>query len=214
MMALLFVLIMVIRPEPRQDNWATLSLVTLLVLMGVTAVTTKIRVPFSWQTYVYPPMFENRVWYKHPVYGPMYMERDQLKFILPICREIGQGNSKPELLSLPYPYPNYFCNTPPWHGYVQTFFDTSTRSTINHLMSELDTTPPEWIVYQRQMKILTLHERIYNHEQPLAQRDLDTMIMKKIATKQWQIIEKSNYLLLDRGIYEEGDGWLVIRTRP
>jgi hypothetical protein len=64
------------------------------------------------------------------------------------------------------------------------------------------------------MKILTLHEQIYNRGKPLAQRDLDRMIMQKIATGQWQVVEKSNYLLLDRGIYEEGDGWLVIRTRP
>jgi hypothetical protein len=182
--------------------------------MGVTAVTTKVKVPFAWQTYVYPPMFEDRAWYRHPVYGPMYMERDQLQFILPICKEIGQGNSKPEMLSLPYPYPNYFCDIPPWHGYVQTFFDTSTRSTINHLMSELDTAPPQWIVYQRQLKILVLHERIYNHGQRLAQRDLDEMIMRKIATGQWRVVDKSNYLLIDKGIYQEGDGWLIIRTRP
>jgi hypothetical protein len=97
---------------------------------------------------------------------------------------------------------------------VQTFFDTSTRPSIDRMITELDKDPPQWIVYQRQMKILTLHEKIYNHGKPLVQRDLDRMIMQKIATGQWQVVAKSNYLLLDRGIYEDGDGWLIIRTRP
>ena len=208
-MALLLVLIVVIRGE-----WAQLSLITIFLLMDVTAVAAKVKVPYAWLTYVYPHMFENRVWYTHPIYGPMYMERDQLQFILPICKEIGQGNSKPELLSLPFPYPNYFCDIPPWHGYVQTWFDLSTRSTIDRLMSELDTAPPHWIVYQRQLEILVVHERIFNHGQPLAQRDLDEMIMNKIATGQWQVVDKSDYLFTNKRIYQEGDGWLLIRTRP
>jgi hypothetical protein len=214
MMALLFVLVMVIQPVKREARWANLSMVTVLVLLGVSAVTTKIVVPFEWHHYIYSPMFENRQWYRHPVYGPMYIERDQLKLSESICEEIGHSNSSPELLSLPFPYPNYFCAIPPWHRYVHTFFDTSPRATIVRLMQELETAPPRWIVYQRQLKILRLHEEIFNHGQPLAQRDLDGLIMQKIASGEWQIVAKIDYFQRDQKNFYDGDGWLIIRTRP
>jgi hypothetical protein len=214
-MALFVLTLQVIWPFPRQANWANLSVVTILVLMALSAVQTKLKAPYSWQTYVYSPMFANRQWYRHPVYGPMYIQRDQLRLNESICGEIVQASSPSrELLSLPLPYPNYFCDAPPWHGYVQTFFDTSTRSTIVALIHELRTAPPQWIVYQRQLKILARHERIYNHGQRLAQRDLDDLIMDKIATGQWQLMSDNSSLLVDKEDYVEGDGWLVIRTRP
>jgi hypothetical protein len=215
--AMLLLLIPVIQPFRRQASWANASLVTIMALLGVSAMTGKIRDPYSWLTFHSSPMFVNRQWYQHSVYGPMYIDSDLLHFIEPVCREIEQGNSRPELLSMPFSYPNYFCNTPPWHGYVQTFFDTSTRSTIAHLIDELDTAPPQWIVYQRQLKIMSGPERLYNHGQPLAQRDMDDMIMRKIATGQWKLIDKSNYLvaaMVNEKNYQEGDGWLIIRTRP
>jgi len=207
MLALLLVLAIVIQPFRRQAVWANASVVTIFLLMGVTGAIGKVRVPYSWHNYIYSSMFRDREWYRHPVYGLMYIQRDELQFYLPICKELELGsNGTPELLSLPYPQVNYFCSTPPWHGYVQTFFDTSTRSTVMELIKELQTSPPQWIVYQRQLDNLAAHERIYNHGQPLAQRDLDELIMRKIATGQWQMVDKINYL--------EGDGWLVIRTRP
>jgi hypothetical protein len=215
--AMLLLLIPVIQPFRRYANWANTSLVTIMALMGLSATIGKIHNPYSWNSFSSSPMFLNRQWYQHPVYGPMYIDRDLLQFIVPVCQEIGQGNPRPELLSIPFSYPNYFCNTPPWHGYVQTFFDTSTRSTITHLMSELDTAPPQWIVYQRQMKILGGAEFFYNHGYPLPHRALDEMIMRKIATGQWQLVGKSSYLvaqMVDEKNYQEGDGWLIIRTRP
>jgi hypothetical protein len=207
----------VIQPFRRQAGWANASLVTIMALLGATAVTGKIHNPYSWLTFHSNPMFENRRWYRHPIYGSMYIDSDLLHFVEPVCREIEQEKSRPELLSMPYSYLNYFCDTPPWHGYVQTFFDTSTRSTITHLMSELETAPPQWIVYQRQMKIMSGQEEVLHHGQSLAQRDMDDMIMRKIATGQWQLVDKSNYLvaaMVDEKNYKEGDGWLIIRTRP
>lgn len=207
MLALLLVLAVVIHPFRPQTVWANASVVSIFLLMAVTGAAGKVRVPYSWHNYVYSSMFRGREWYRHPVYGPMYIQRDELQFYLPICKELEQGsNVTPELLSLPYPQLNYFCSTPPWHGYVQTFFDTSARSTVMQMIKELQTSPPQWIVYQRQMDNLAAHERIYNHGQPLAQRDLDTLIMQKIATGQWQMVDKRNYLA--------GDGWLIIKTRP
>jgi hypothetical protein len=205
MMALLLLLVAVVVPLRTDGNWVNASLLTVLILLAVPAVVTKAREPYEWQNYRSSAMFANRQWYRHPVYGPMYMERDQLNFIVPVCAEISQGNGSAELLSLPFPYPNYFCATPPWHGYVQTFFDTSTRASVEDLIQELKSDPPQWIVYQRQLKFLALHESLYNHGQRLAQRDLDELIVQKLADGQWQLIENRPYL--------EGDGWLVIRTR-
>jgi hypothetical protein len=190
-----------------------------MALMGLRAMTDKIIEPYTWLLFRSSPMFENRQWYQHPVYGPMYIDRDLLRFIEPICQEIGHGNPRPELLSIPFSNPNYFCDTPPWHGYVQTFFDTSTRSTIEKLMEELQADPPQWIVYQRQLKVLHESELTYHKGQALAHRDLDTLIMQKIAMGQWQLVEKSNYLLSsslppDKIPYQDGDGWYIIRTRP
>jgi hypothetical protein len=217
--ALFLILVPVIQPFRRQASWANATLVTIMALMGLRAMTDKIIDPYTWLLFHSSPMFENRQWYQHPVYGAMYIERDLLQFIEPVCKEIERGNPKPELLSMPFSYPNYFCNTPPWHGYVQTFYDTSTRSTIEKLIGELQTAPPQWIVYQRQIKVLTLQEKTYHKGQPLAHRDLDTLIMQKIAMGQWQLVEKGNYLLSsslppDKTPYQEGDGWYVIRTRP
>ncbi len=204
--ALLLLLVPVVQPFRRQAAWANASVLTILVLLGLTGTTSKIWTPYSWQNYGSSPMFTHRQWYRHPVYGPLYIDDDLLRFSTAVCADISGGPGKPELLSLPYPYPNWFCATPPWHGYVQTFFDTSTRATINHLIGELETAPPQWIVYQRQLHILSGAEQLYNHGQPLAQRDLDRLIMDRIATGRWRLVDKKNYL--------EGDGWYIIQTHP
>lgn len=205
LMAMLLLLIPVIQPFCKHATWANPSFVTVMALLGLARITTKIHNPYPWNNFTCSPMFANRQWYRHPAHGPMYLDRDLLHFVEPICDEINQSNANSELLSLPYAYPNYFCATTPWHGYIQTYFDTPSRSTINRLMAELNTAPPQWIVYQRQLNILSGAERYYNHGQPLAHRDLDTLILQKIATGQWRLIDKVNYF--------EGEGWLIIKTQ-
>jgi hypothetical protein len=212
--ALLLLLVPAIQPFRRWASWANPSVVTIVALMGLTAMVEKIHAPYNWLYFKSSPMFEDRQWYQHPVYGPMYMERDLLHFIVPICRQIGTRNSKPELLSIPFSYPNYFCDTPPWHGYVQTFFDTVTPSTIHQLMSELDTTPPKWIVYQRQTRWVHYTEVTFHGGHPIAQHALDDMIQHKILTGQWQVVERNQYLYVDKYLYDPDDGWYLIRTRP
>ena len=204
--ALLLLLVPVVQPFRRLGAWANASFVTLLALLAFTGITSKVLLPYSWQNYDSSAMFRHRQWFRHPVYGPLYIDDDLLRFSTGVCGDMRGAQAPLELLSLPYPYPNYFCAAPPWHEYVQTFFDTSTRATINHLMSELRTAPPQWIVYQRQIGILSGAERLYNHGQPLAQRDLDSLILEKIASGQWTLVDKREYLV--------GDGWYVIRTRP
>jgi len=202
--ALLFILLPVLWEYRGKPDWMRASVVTIIALTGLSGMTYKIHVPYSWNAYAYRPMFQDRVIYHHPVYGTMYIDRDLLGFIQPVCAEIASGGPNPELLSMPYPYPNYFCAIPPWHGYVQTWFDTATPQTIAGLMAELQSSPPQWILYQRQLSVLHSHEVEYNRGQPIAHRYLDEMIMQKIASGQWQLVDKRNYL--------EGDGWFLIRT--
>ena len=205
-MATLLLLAPVIQPLRRQIGWVNGSLVTLLAMLALCGTTLKVMLPYAWNDQGSRPMFVDRHWYRHPVYGPMYIQSDLLKFSTSICDEIGQGGPRPELLSLPFSYPNYFCDTPPWHGYVQTFFDISARPTIEKLIGELETNPPQWIVYQRQLGNLTYQERVFGHGQPLPQRNLDSLIMQRIATGQWQLV--------DWKPSQVGEGWYIIRTRP
>jgi hypothetical protein len=204
--AMLLLLLPVIQPFRKQTSWANASFLTILALVGLSGVSAKIRQPYEWNSQLSGPMFVNRQWYRHPVYGPMYVESGQLQLVRLICADIGGENSKAELLSLPFSYPNYFCDIPPWHGYVYTFFDTTLRSTMNELMEELQKGPPQWIVYQRQLVSIAPMEKAFNHGRPSAQRDLDEIIMQKIATGQWQLV--------DEKVQDADSTWYVIRTRP
>ena len=180
---------------------------TLLTLDGAAF---KYHLPFQWHSYTAAPLFTQRQWYHHPVYGPMVIERDQLAFIQPICAAVQTDSPSQGLLSLPYPFPNYFCNIPPWHGYVQTFYDTSSRQTIQQLIAELQAAPPKWIVYQRQPYNMGLHEHIFNHDQPLPHRVLDQLIENNLASGAWQSVYSSTY-----GSNKPfADQWILIRTRP
>ncbi len=207
--ALLLLLVPILQPFRRFRKWADPSYAAVMLLLIISTLTSKAIVPYSWQNYTFSSMFHGRTWYHHPVYGEMYIDRDLLSLSTQICNDIGAkpGVTQPELLSLPYPFPNYFCDTPPWHNDVQTFFDTSPRASVEHLMEELNTAPPEWIVYQRQLDIMDGSERLYNHNQPLAQRKLDGLIAQKLADGQWTLVGYSGYL-------GRGGGWFTIRTRP
>jgi hypothetical protein len=202
--AMLLLLIPVIQPFRKQASWINASFLTFLVLVGLSGVAAKIRQPYEWNSHLSGPMFVNRQWYRHPVYGLMYMEPGQLQLSRSICADIGGENSNAELLSLPFSYPNYFCDIRPWHGYVHTFFDTTLRSTMNELIRELQTGPPQWIVYQRQLVSIAPLEKLFNHGQPSVHRDLDEMIMQKIATGQWQLVEKK--------VQDADSTWYIIRT--
>ena len=212
--ALLFLLIPVLQPFRRYALWANPSVVTLFILLTLNIVFSKILIPYSWQNYRYQAMFHGRVKYHHPLYGTMYIDRDLLSFSEKLCKDIGAqpGANQPELLSLPYPYPNYFCGTAPWHNYVQTFFDTTNRDTMAHLQHELETAPPKWIVYQRQMNIMIGSERLYNHSNPIPQRHLDTFIAQKLSSGEWTLVDDSNYLSPKDLSESVGAGWYVIRT--
>ena len=78
------------------------------------------------------------------------------------------------------------------------------------LISELQNSPPKWILYQRQLHNLALHEQIFNNGMPLPHRDLDQAIEQKISAGAWQTVYTSSY-----GNRPEWDNqWLLISTRP
>jgi hypothetical protein len=186
------------------------GLLAITVLFLCCGIVFKARLPYSWFSFEAKPVFVGRQWYQHPVYGPMIIENDMLKFIGPVCQNVGMNNRDAELLSLPYPFANYFCDVAPWHGYVQTWFDTSTKVTIDKLDNDLQTAPPKWIFYQKQPQVLRNHETIYNQGRPLPYRVLDQLIEQKLAQGAWQIVYTSEY----NSSAAWNTEWMLIRTRP
>ena len=205
-----FILLLAIcSPIHLKTEWPRDTLFALAVLLIFYTGTYRFEDPFSWHTYVEKPMFADRVWYRHPDYGPMIIERDLLQMIQPVCQKIRDSGSDNELLSLPFPCANYFCSIPPWHGYVQTFFDTTSKQTIQNLMDELQHSPPKWIFYQRQLNTLRLHEIVYNQGNPLQQRYLDQLIERKIGEAIWRVVYTSDFGNSQRFDNE----WILIQTR-
>lgn len=209
-LGMMILLLPIASPIRIKRETAKSMLLAVLLLTAFSAAIYKIRTPYSWHSYLSPPMFVDRHWYRHPVYGPMIIDSQLLQFIEPVCREIAADGSQEELLSLPYGYANYFCDIPPWQDYVTTFYDTSTRETIFGLMNKLRQSPPKWILYQRQLDNMAVHEKIFQHGQPLPHRFLDQLIEEKLASGEWQAVYTSDY-----GNTPKMDNhWTLIRTRP
>lgn len=207
---ILIVIISICPPFRFQASWPRSAAIALVAILVATTTIFRYKDPYSWHTYIERPLFSGRTLYRHPVYGPMIIDKDLLASIQPVCSTIDAARSSPQLLSLPFPFANYFCATPPWNDYVQTFFDLTSKETIQTLISQLDTSPPEWIFYQRQLATLRLHERVYNHGNPLQHRFLDQMIEEKIAQGKWHVVYASSY----GDSVEWDDHWLLIRTTP
>jgi hypothetical protein len=186
--------------------WGRNSILALFAIIGLAVVIGKILRPLMWNYYLAAPMFEDRVWINHPLYGSMYIEKDREKFFSSVCNVINAEGKKRMLLSLPYSFANYYCGIDPWNAYVQTFFDTSSSETIRKMMWELNGNPPMWILYQRQLKILKINEISYNHGHPLAHRDLDDLIESRLDSGAWKLVAKWTE--------QKHDDWLLIRTSP
>jgi hypothetical protein len=208
--AVLIVLLSICSPIRFRAQWARSSLLAIVALLLCSAFLYRVDDPYSWHTYRELPMFTGRTWYRHPDYGPMILDKDLLQMIQPVCAKVTEGGPPDELLSLPFPFANYFCSVPPWHDYVQTFFDTSSKETIRTLMGQLQQSPPKWIFYQRQLHTLRLHELAFNRAQPLQQRYLDQMIEQKLMDGSWQVVYTSDF-----GNRPPWDNeWILIQTRP
>ncbi len=177
---------------------------TLLAVLSFAAYSDKFLFPFHWHHFYADQMFQNRSWYEDPVYGPMYVDNVHLQFIQPVCAAIKQEPGT-GLFSAPYPHANYFCNIAPWHGYVQTWYDTSSRDTIDLVVHELSTAPPTWVMYQRSVETLYAHELVYTGGQSLPHRALDQLVMSRVAAGQWTVKQQRCF---------GGADWLLLRTTP
>jgi hypothetical protein len=208
--AVLIILATIASPIPLKPGRTRSVYLAIAVLLMCCGLVFKARMPYSWFSFQTKPIFVGRQWYRHPVYGPMFIEKEMLDFINPVCQIVGMNNPDTELLSLPYPFANYFCAVAPWHGYVQAWFDTSTKVTIDKLNNDLQAAPPKWIFYEKQPEVLRLHETIYNNGLPLPHRVLDQLIEKRLAQGAWQIVDTSEY----NNSAAWKSEWMLIRTHP
>jgi hypothetical protein len=207
-LAMLIVVLPIASPIRLKKESIGALLVGVCAVMFFYGVGYRFRVPYEWHSERSRMMFAGRQWYRHPVYGPMIIDRDLLALMKPICDDVGPGRSDVTFLGLPYSYGNYFCDIPPWHDYVQTYYDTSTPATIFGLMDELEKAPPQWILYERQPESLAAHEKQFNRGQPLPHRYLDELIERKIAEGRWQPIYLSHYGQTS----EWSNEWILMRT--
>jgi hypothetical protein len=178
------------------------------VLLASVGALVKISNPASWNGVGSHPMFSERLLIHHPIYGPMIVEQSLYRFSETICTLIAErsGKQNRELLSIPFSYANYYCGIAPWKAFVQTFFDTSTKSAIDSMIQLLKNSPPEWILYQRQLWNLRRHEMVYNNGRRLPHRDLDEYLAGKVQSQDWSIAWQGPY-----GFQTE---WFLIHTRP
>jgi len=171
--------------------------------MAISGMTWKVWDPISWNNYATFPMFSHRQVVQHPVYGPVIMDDALYALSNQMCSSITAGG-KGDLLSIPFPFVNYYCDIPPWQDYVQTFFDTSQEATIREMMARLRQSPPKWVLYERQPESLALHERVYNRGKRLPHRDLDDFLVGRIVSGEWQVVRDVRY---------GGDSeWLLLKT--
>lgn len=203
--ALFLILLPVAMPWVLASIEARAVFFTWLALMTFSASVDKLRNPFDWFNYRVGSFDAPRTWFHHPAYGPMLLETSQLQLMQPVCNAVDRSPAdQRELLSLPFSYANYFCHVAPWHGYTQTFYDTSSRQTIETLEQDLSTAPPHWIVYQRQLDVLSRNEEAFNNGKPLPHRGLDTFITQQIRSGRWTAVtlpapkaDTSTWLLID-----------------
>jgi hypothetical protein len=172
----------------RGESPASMAAFMFLTLVAANAAAYRIENPYSWLTYHVHPMFVDYSVEDQASRGPHVITGELQGLIAPVCKTVGPGRS---LLSLPYSFANYYCGIPVWHGYVQSFYDTSTPARISQITNDLENNPPDFIWYQRQLPILRLHEEIFNEGRPLPHRALDKLIVEKVRSGQWTVVYAS-----------------------
>jgi hypothetical protein len=181
------------------------AFVAVAAVIACSSLMAKAIYPYHWHHFQDRAMFVDRTWYRHPVYGEIYIERDQLQLMKDMCAKMDVDGHPTEVLAITNPYPNWFCDVPPWHGYVQLWYDTTSKETIDRLIGELQTAPPKWIVYQRAEDTMEAHETVFLKGQALPHRALDKLIVDRIKDQTWQVAGSQEF---------EGAEWIVIQTRP
>lgn len=165
--------------------------VALIGLLGTGAILQKAISPASWHGFRSPPLLVDRQVIRHPIHGPMVIEDSLRLFADDVCTTIGTRDTT--LLSVPFPYLNYYCGIAPWKGYVQTFFDTSSRRSIEALTTAVALSPPDFILFQEQEKNLRDHEGAYNGGNELPHRKLNEFFMHQIEIGAWTVLRQREY---------------------
>ncbi len=184
-------------------GWQKFCYMGLLAVTVLATVVPKYVLPYEWHHYKDATMFTSRTWYRHPVFGPMLIERDQLAVFQAMCTEM-KSDPAGDLLAMPFPYPNYFCNRPPWHGYVQTWYDTTSKAQVDRLVQQLQN-PPRWIVYQRAPDTMRSHEEGFGRIGQLPHRAIDRLVLQQVTKHAWTVTSQT---CLDQA------NWIVIHTVP
>lgn len=175
----------------------------ILIIIFSQCLIEKVQIPYQWHSYTTSPLCYNIKVTTLENKGKTILENEMYDFLKPIC-EI--TNNSESLLSLPYSAANYYCEVPIYKNYIQTFFDTSTKETIQRLIDDLKKSPPLYILYQRQLSNLEYHERQYNNGKPLPHRELDSFIWNQLIIGNWQVVYMPRQY--------KGSVWYLIKTKP
>jgi hypothetical protein len=174
----------------------------LCAVLAIDGLVYRISNPYSWHAYHVPKFFNGYKVSFNTLHGYFVTNEELSKLIEPVCLKLTKSDT---LLSIPFSFANYYCGLEPWNGYIQTFFDTSSKSDINDLIMNLEKTPPSYIFYQRQLLNLSMHEKVFNKGMPLPHRQLDNFLMEKISRNEWLIVYKSQ-------LYSPSE-WMLISTK-
>jgi hypothetical protein len=172
------------------------------LVLALNGLVYRISDPYSWHSYHIPKFFNEYKVSFNSQHGYFFTNKELSSLIDPVCPKISNSDT---LLSIPFSFANYYCGVEPWNGYIQTFFDTSSKSDINDLVINLKKTPPSYIFYQRQLFYLGKHEEIFNKGLPLPHRKLDNFLMEKITRNEWFVVYKSQ-------LYPPSE-WMLISTQ-
>jgi len=187
-------------------HWLMLKnmLIMVTICLGFDAFIHKFNTPYAWHDFSSPRINRDRQLIQTDSLGPVLVDQQLYELIQPVCEVVVTQNKPVTLLSIPFSFANYFCGIPPWHHYVQSFFDFSNPKLLGKMVDELNIAPPDFIFYQRQLKSLEQHEQLFNANQHLPHRSLDRMIMHKIEIGTWTVIYSKSM----------GDSnWLLISTK-
>jgi len=175
----------------------------MLAILAACGLHYRYEIPCAWHAYRAAPLFQERVVIQHPVHGYMYLERSLMSHQDFLWQRIN-GDLVDDLLSIPWPFANYYLNRPPWKNHIQTFFDTSSAENVQALVKDLELAPPSWILFHHQPGNLVRHEATFNDGHPLPHRLLEAFILNQIRNDLWSIDWSSTDDRLGQ--------WLLIRT--
>ena len=176
-------------------------LLIFFTVIAIEGVEDRVKSPYLWLDYRVPPMTGEYL-LRNDRNGLHVIPKELAGMIDPVCARLTPGKS---LLSVPWSFANAYCHVEPWHGYVQTFFDTTTAPRIEALRRDLERAPPDFIFYQQQSIVMRNHEIMYHKGAPVAQRGLEEQIMRNVAAGKWRIVFTSH--TYDPSV------WYLIQTR-